>query len=215
LFFRRTKVLKQLELIDSLTGKKILTLENGMSVTMSDIPGMSIPSFNVRAIVEGKGAAVVKFELDGKAANAEKTDPFALCGKKGPVYNKCLELGIGSHNVKATLHRCRNGRCNASGSLDVSFAIAAATPSPKTAPVVTPIVAPVYSPIVAPVAPVLTPVIPPTSSPMASPAVPIVVPVVAPVAPPIVAPAVLVIPAFVDPSFSDSCFASICIGTGL
>jgi hypothetical protein len=163
LLFLRSKVFKGLELIDSITGKKIVTLENGMTVKMSDLPSMSTPSFNVRAVVQGRGPASMKFELEGKFKKLEITDPFSLCGNKRGIYNKCLELGIGSHTIKTTIHRCRKGCCKASGSLAVSFTIAAVTPSPKVAPVVTPVVSPMVTPIAAPVIP---PVITPASSPV-------------------------------------------------
>jgi hypothetical protein len=119
LFFATGKV-TNLELYNAITNQKITDLTNGKVIVVNDIPGMTTPSFNIRAVYSNKviGGSVVfghnavtKFTTDSKA-------PYSLCAEA-----KCAVLGLGNHTVTATPHARCKGRGRAGQTLKVSFTI--------------------------------------------------------------------------------------------
>lgn len=87
------------ELINGITQKKIRDLYNKVVIDMSTISGMTEPSFNVRAVLNG-GAAVVVFDYQSTLKfHTDASSPFTLCPNA-----VCSALNYGTHTVRATTY---------------------------------------------------------------------------------------------------------------
>jgi hypothetical protein len=109
-----------LQLWNSITNQKVTDLTNGKVIVVSDIPGMTTPSFNIRAVYSNKviGGSVVFGHNAVAKFGTENDAPYTLCPTA-----KCDVLGLGNHSVTATPHARRKGRGRAGKALTVSFAI--------------------------------------------------------------------------------------------
>jgi hypothetical protein len=125
------------DLMDSQTEKKITTLTNNQVIVVDKIPGMTTPSFNIKANVVGNGVKSVVYGYG--TTTYYRTDnyaPFSFCGNRGSFYNTCTLLGLGTHVVAATPYTDRNGAGTAGTPVTVTFTIV------ETAPVKAPTAAP-------------------------------------------------------------------------
>jgi hypothetical protein len=156
-----------LDLIDSNTEKRIVTLTNKQVIVVNQIPGMATPSFNINATIVGSGVKSVVFGYGSTTKyRTDNSAPFSFCGNNGPLYDTCTLLGLGTHVVTATPYSSAG---KAGTPLKVTFSIVA---SALVAPATVATVAP-RMPTRAPRAPTLAPKAPtpspkvPSKAPMA------------------------------------------------
>jgi hypothetical protein len=136
-----------LQLYNAKTDTKIADLVNGTVIALSDIPGMTTPSFNIVASYSGRVKSV-KFGFNSNTKyHVENTAPFAFCGNNKQDYFSCPVLGLGTHTVTAALYGRKAARGRAQGSTKVSFTIVASKnpvpmapqlPAPQNVPIAAP-----------------------------------------------------------------------------
>jgi archaellum component FlaF (FlaF/FlaG flagellin family) len=108
----------ELELIDSITNKKVATLTNGTVYESAS------PAFNINAIVNGTRTKSVRVGYGSLATvNVENTAPFAFCPNMGPVFPKCGQLGYGTHVVSFTPFSERSATGARGSTFTVTFTI--------------------------------------------------------------------------------------------
>jgi hypothetical protein len=183
---RQLQSIVQLDLINAITDKAVMTLKNGDVVILDNL-GLTLPALNIQAVTSGSGIGSVQFGLDNNPNfRIEGFAPYALGGDvNGGDYNNCTELGLGPHNVTTTLFSGKGGTGTNLGMQTVSFTIVQSRP-----PEMTPVPAPVPNPTTG------VPTRPPTLAPMPNPTtgVPIRPPTLAPVRPPTMAPVPVFVP---------------------
>lgn len=179
---RQLQSIVRLDLINAITDKAVATL-NGGDVVILDNLGLILPALNIQAVTSGSGIGSVKFGLDNNTNfRNEGVAPYALGGDmNGGDYLNCTELGLGPHNVTATLFSGGGGTGSILGTRTVTFTIYQ-SPPPFAAPVAKPTTVPIRPPTVAPVPPPR----PPTEAPAP---VFVPLPVPAPTLAPVPAPA--------------------------
>lgn len=141
-----------LDLINADKDSKILTLTNGTTIVVKDIPGMTSPAFNINATFNGAVRSAV-YLYNSSQYRTENVAPFAFCGNDRSNFYVCDKLGCGNHTVSVVPHASGSGQGATGPLFTVSFSIVC----PPGAPVApsAPIVAPR-----APVAPVPSPTAP-------------------------------------------------------
>jgi hypothetical protein len=122
-----------LDLIDSLTEKRITTLTNNQVIVVDQIPGMTTPSFNINATFVGSAVKSVVFGYGATTYRTDNTAPFSFCGNMGPLYNTCSLLGLETHVVTATPYSAQGGAAGAGTAgtpVTVTFTVVASAPIP-------------------------------------------------------------------------------------
>lgn len=113
-----------LRLVNADTNTAVANLVNGTVIAVSEIVGMSEPSFNINATVIGGSNSVqsVQFAYN-RVANysTDKNGPiYAFCGNVGSDFSKCSGLGFGNHTVTAIPY---SGRGRAGTPVSIRFSI--------------------------------------------------------------------------------------------
>jgi hypothetical protein len=136
-----------LDLINADTEQTITTLSNNQVIVVSDISGMTTPSFNIEATFTGSGIDSVLFKYGGSNYRTDKGAPYAFCSNSGRAFSTCLPLGIGTHTVSATPYSSVAAGSVAGPEVSVTFTIVAGGgPAPAKAPVVAPTAVPTFVP---------------------------------------------------------------------
>jgi hypothetical protein len=136
-----------LDLINADTEQKVTTLSNNQVIVVSDIPGMTSPSFNIEATFAGSGIDSVLFKYGGSNFRTDKGAPYSLCGNSGRAFASCNSFGLGTHTVSATPYSSVATGEVAGAEVSVTFTIVAGGgPAPVKAPVAAPIAAPTFAP---------------------------------------------------------------------
>jgi hypothetical protein len=140
--------LSGLDLIDSVTEKRIMTLTNNQVIVVDQIPGMTTPSFNINATFVGTAVKSVVFGYGATTFRTDNFAPFSFCGNTGPLYNTCSLLGLGTHVVTATPYSFQGGAGIVGSPATVTFTVVATAPIPAPKP---PTLAPIApTPVAAP-----------------------------------------------------------------
>jgi hypothetical protein len=127
-----TVALTGLDLIDSLTEKRITTLTNNQVIVVDQIPGMTTPSFNINATFVGSAVKSVVFGYGATTYRTDNFAPFSFCGNMGPLFNTCSLLGLGTHVVTATPYSFQGGGGIVGSPVTVTFTVVASAPKPPT-----------------------------------------------------------------------------------
>jgi hypothetical protein len=105
------------ELINGITNTKIRDLYNKAVIDLSTISGMTVPSFNVRAVLSS-GAAVVVFDYQStRNFNSDSSAPYTLC----PAAS-CSVLNYGNHTIRAAAYKSISSAASGK-SLSITFEI--------------------------------------------------------------------------------------------
>jgi CubicO group peptidase (beta-lactamase class C family) len=109
-----------LTLIDSNTDQPILTLTNGMTITLANLATRNL---NIRAVTSPSTVGSVRFGLDGNSNyRTETASPYALAGDDAGNY-RAWTPALGAHTLKATPYTGSSGTGTAGTSLTVGFTV--------------------------------------------------------------------------------------------
>lgn len=101
-----------LDLINAETDEKIVTLKDGMVVSLRSIrPRMSVPSLNINASFNVDGVRSVVYGYNNTLnVNTENAAPFAFCRNDKADFFSCQRLGLGTHTITVTPYAKSNAR---------------------------------------------------------------------------------------------------------
>jgi hypothetical protein len=109
-----------LRLINADTDQPILTMSDGMTLTLGSLPTRRL---NVRAETSPSSVGSVRFALDGSTSyRTETIAPYALAGDDSGDYNPWTPA-VGSHTLKATPYTGASAGGTAGTSLTVRFTV--------------------------------------------------------------------------------------------
>jgi hypothetical protein len=109
-----------LRLINADTDQPILTMSDGMTLTLASLPTRRL---NVRAETSPSSVGSVRFALDGSTSyRTETIAPYALAGDDSGDYNPWTPA-VGSHTLKATPYTGASAGGTAGTSLTVRFTV--------------------------------------------------------------------------------------------
>jgi CubicO group peptidase (beta-lactamase class C family) len=109
-----------LTLMNANTNQPILTMTNGMTITLSNLPTRNL---NVRAVTSPSLVGSVRFGLDGNSNyRTETIAPYALAGDDSGDY-RAWTPSVGSHTLKATPYSGTNATGTAGTPLTIGFTV--------------------------------------------------------------------------------------------
>jgi hypothetical protein len=184
-------IVLSLDLINTSSGRTVMTLSNGM-----EIESPTEPTFNIQAVLKsGTSSKSVRSVLFGYNGNekfaVESGSPYELCGSStSPRFAKCTKMAYGTHTITATPYSRLAGRGSSGKAVQIMFTITppAAPQPPAKAPITSAIeapanVAPAKAPVTAPIGVPSAPIKAPVAAPAAPPKTPVKAPTAAPKAP--------------------------------
>jgi hypothetical protein len=115
-----TPKVSALTLIDADSDQPIMTMTDGMTLTLADLPTRNL---NVRAVTSPATIGRVRFALDGNANfRTETTAPYALAGDDSGNY-RAWTPADGAHTLKATPFATASGTGTAGTTVTVGFTV--------------------------------------------------------------------------------------------
>jgi hypothetical protein len=109
-----------LTLMNANTDQPILTMTNGMTITLANLATRNL---NIRAVTSPSLVGSVRFALDGSANyRTETLAPYALAGDDSGDYRAWTPI-VGSHTLKATPYSGTNATGTAGTPLTINFTV--------------------------------------------------------------------------------------------
>jgi len=109
-----------LTLINADTDQPIMTLTDGMTLTLADLPTRNL---NVRAVTSPSTIGSVRFGLDGSSNFRTETNaPYAMAGDDSGNYRPWTPA-VGAHTIKATPYTSAGATGTAGATVTVGFTV--------------------------------------------------------------------------------------------
>jgi hypothetical protein len=146
---RNLQKLTRLELYNAKTDKKISDLIDGQVIDIQSIAGLTSPSFNINAVVQGSVSSVT-FGYNN-TFRTDRASPYAFCGDTASNFKICQELGYGSHTITVTTSPASTTTTITFRIINTAIPMSPPVPTSVNAPVPTPVKVSLPTPIKAPI----------------------------------------------------------------
>jgi hypothetical protein len=118
--FQASSEVTALLLINANTDQPIVTMTNGMTITLANLPTRNL---NIRAVTSPSVTGSVRFALDANSNyRTETIAPYSLAGDVNGDYNAWTP-SIGTHTIKATPYTGGNASGTAGPALTINFTV--------------------------------------------------------------------------------------------